>query len=74
VSVSQYWFLSSIRHPVTVGNKPQRGYENEDMRLSKTHDKLLAAERLKATGRLASEIAHELNTPLGGIWPIGVRS
>jgi signal transduction histidine kinase len=37
------------------------------MRLSKTHDKLLAAERLKATGRLASEIAHELNTPLGGI-------
>lgn len=29
--------------------------------------KLLSAERLKATGRLASEIAHELNTPLGGI-------
>jgi signal transduction histidine kinase len=33
----------------------------------KKQEKLLAAERLKATGRLASEIAHELNTPLGGI-------
>jgi two-component system, NtrC family, sensor kinase len=31
------------------------------------HTKLLAAERLKATGKLASEIAHELNTPIGGI-------
>ncbi len=29
--------------------------------------KLLAAERLKATSRMASEMAHELNTPLGGI-------
>ncbi len=37
------------------------------MKLSKRDEKLLAAERLKATGRLASEIAHELNTPLGGI-------
>jgi signal transduction histidine kinase len=34
---------------------------------SKRQQALLAAERLKATGRLASEIAHELNTPLGGI-------
>lgn len=34
---------------------------------SKRQRALLAAERLKATGRLASEIAHELNTPLGGI-------
>jgi signal transduction histidine kinase len=34
---------------------------------SKPHKELLAAERLKATGKLASEIAHELNTPLGGI-------
>ena len=33
----------------------------------KRHQKILAAERLKATGKLASEIAHELNTPLGGI-------
>jgi signal transduction histidine kinase len=33
----------------------------------KKHEKLLAAERLKATGKMASEIAHELNTPLGGI-------
>lgn len=37
------------------------------MSSSKQHKKLLAAERLKATGKLASEIAHELNTPLGGI-------
>jgi signal transduction histidine kinase len=37
------------------------------MRTSKRQQALLAAERLKATGRLASEIAHELNTPLGGI-------
>ena len=37
------------------------------MKLSKRDEKLLAVERLKATGRLASEIAHELNTPLGGI-------
>ena len=38
-----------------------------DMKSSKKQRALLAAERLKATGRLASEIAHELNTPLGGI-------
>ena len=37
------------------------------MESSKRQRALLAAERLKATGRLASEIAHELNTPLGGI-------
>jgi two-component system NtrC family sensor kinase len=37
------------------------------MSSSKRHKKILAAERLKATGKLASEIAHELNTPLGGI-------
>lgn len=34
---------------------------------SKRQKELLAAERLKATGRLASEVAHELNTPIGGI-------
>jgi len=37
------------------------------VKLSKRDERLLSAERLKATGRLASEIAHELNTPLGGI-------
>ncbi|MBW1744243.1 MAG: PAS domain-containing sensor histidine kinase, partial [Deltaproteobacteria bacterium] len=37
------------------------------MRNSKKQDELLAVERLKASERLASEIAHELNTPLGGI-------
>ena len=37
------------------------------VKLSKRDQKLLSAERLKATGRMASEIAHELNTPLGGI-------
>lgn len=37
------------------------------MKMSKRNENLLSAERLKATGRLASEIAHELNTPLGGI-------
>jgi signal transduction histidine kinase len=37
------------------------------MKLSKRDQKLVSAERLKATERLASEIAHELNTPLGGI-------
>ncbi len=37
------------------------------MKLSERDQKLLSAERLKATERLASEIAHELNTPLGGI-------
>ena len=37
------------------------------MAYSKTQRELLAAERMKATGKLASEIAHELNTPLGGI-------
>ena len=30
-------------------------------------DKLLQAERLTAMGRLAGEIAHEINNPLGGI-------
>jgi two-component system NtrC family sensor kinase len=34
---------------------------------SKKQRELLAVERLKASERLASEIAHELNTPLGGI-------
>lgn len=33
----------------------------------KKQKELLAVERLKASERLASEIAHELNTPLGGI-------
>lgn len=33
----------------------------------KERKKRLSAEHLKATERLASEIAHELNTPLGGI-------
>lgn len=36
-------------------------------KMSKRDEKLLSSERLKATGRLAGEIAHELNTPLGGI-------
>lgn len=37
------------------------------MENSKKQKKTLAVERLKASERLASEIAHELNTPLGGI-------
>jgi signal transduction histidine kinase len=37
------------------------------MTLSERDRKLLSNERLKATSRMASEIAHELNTPLGGI-------
>jgi signal transduction histidine kinase len=37
------------------------------MKLSKRDQELISAERLKATGRMASEMAHELNTPLGGI-------
>ncbi len=37
------------------------------MKLSKRDQKLVSEERLKATGWLAREIAHELNTPLGGI-------
>lgn len=36
-------------------------------RSSKKQKERLASERFKATERLASEIAHELNTPLGGI-------
>lgn len=42
-------------------------FTEKDPIASKRHEKLLSAERLKATGRLASEIAHELNTPLGGV-------
>lgn len=37
------------------------------MKLSQRDRRLLSAERLKATSRMASEMAHELNTPLGGI-------
>ncbi len=37
------------------------------MKLSKRDQELISAERLKATGSMASEMAHELNTPLGGI-------
>jgi len=37
------------------------------MKLSERDRKLLSDERLKATSRMASEVAHELNTPLGGI-------
>jgi signal transduction histidine kinase len=40
---------------------------HHEMRLSEKDRKLLSDERLKATSRMASEIAHELNTPLGGI-------
>jgi signal transduction histidine kinase len=38
----------------------------EDKR-SERDSRLLSSERLKATSRMASEMAHELNTPLGGI-------
>ena len=34
---------------------------------SKRDDKLITSERIKAKGKLASEIAHELNTPIGAI-------
>ena len=37
------------------------------MALSQRDRKLLSAERRKATSRMAHEMAHELNTPLGGI-------
>jgi len=37
------------------------------MTVSQRDQRLLSAERLKATTRMASEMAHELNTPLGGI-------
>ena len=37
------------------------------MRLSKRDKEVISGERLKATSRMAGEIAHELNTPLGGI-------
>ena len=37
------------------------------MKLSQKNRRLLSTERLKATSRMASEMAHELNTPLGGI-------
>ncbi|HID30513.1 MAG TPA: HAMP domain-containing histidine kinase [Desulfobacterales bacterium] len=37
------------------------------MKLSQKDQRLLSTERLKATSRMASEMAHELNTPLGGI-------
>jgi len=44
------------------------GMDSEKViRPSKKQRERLSAERLKATERLASEIAHELNTPLGGI-------
>ena len=38
----------------------------EDKR-SERDSRLLSSERLKATSRMANEMAHELNTPLGGI-------
>jgi signal transduction histidine kinase len=37
------------------------------MKLSRADKKVISRERLKATSRMAGEIAHELNTPLGGI-------
>ena len=37
------------------------------MTLSQRDQRLLSAERLKVTSRMAGEMAHELNTPLGGI-------
>ena len=37
------------------------------MRSSKEHEELFTGGRLKVMGRMASEIAHELNTPIGGI-------
>jgi signal transduction histidine kinase len=44
-----------------------RVIQGDRMSPSKRDEKLLAAERLEVAGKLASEIAHELNTPLGGI-------
>ncbi|MBW2037866.1 MAG: GAF domain-containing protein, partial [Deltaproteobacteria bacterium] len=35
--------------------------------LSQAQEKLVRTERLAATGRLAAQIAHEINNPLGGI-------
>ncbi|MDY6837217.1 MAG: HAMP domain-containing sensor histidine kinase [Thermodesulfobacteriota bacterium] len=37
------------------------------MRFSKSDNEVISRERLRATSRMAGEIAHELNTPLGGI-------
>jgi signal transduction histidine kinase len=51
-----------------MGSKKRRRiHSGQDLEPSKRHERLVSAERLKATVRVASEIAHELNTPLGGI-------
>lgn len=50
-----------------VSKNRSRNLTGQEPAPSKRQDSLLSAERLKATVRVASEIAHELNTPLGGI-------
>jgi len=52
---------------IMVSKKRSRNLAGQGPAPSKRQDSLLSAERLKATVRVASEIAHELNTPLGGI-------
>jgi signal transduction histidine kinase len=50
-----------------VSYRRSRIHSGQDMKPLKRNQKLISAERLKATVRVAGEIAHELNTPLGGI-------
>jgi signal transduction histidine kinase len=50
-----------------VSDRRSRIHSDQDLSPSKRQERLISAERLKATVRVASEMAHELNTPLGGI-------
>ena len=47
--------------------KLKESYSNLEQKVEERTSQLLRAERLAAVGELATEVAHEINNPLGGL-------
>lgn len=60
--------LELVAVDTRVGGRGARLYTVRDVTYRKTmEEQLISSERLAATGKLAFDIAHEVNNPLGGI-------